>query len=76
MESASLISDSDGNEIDEARPVACGSPWGCIIMEQDSYDSGFSKWIDYSKYTLNKVANAGGKVLFDLSNISNINDEL
>ncbi len=48
----------------------------CIIMEQDSYDSGFSKWIDYSKYTLNKVANAGGKVLFDLSNISNINDEL
>ncbi|MBR4247860.1 MAG: hypothetical protein IKQ13_12800 [Treponema sp.] len=45
-------------------------------MEQDSYDSGFSKWIDYSKYILNKVANAGGKVLFDLSNISNINDEL
>ena len=40
------------------------------------YDSGFSKWIDYSKYTLNKVANAGGKVLFDLSNISNINDAL
>ncbi|MBQ2356190.1 MAG: hypothetical protein II397_10285, partial [Treponema sp.] len=35
LESASLISDSDGNEMDEARPVACGSPWGCIIMEQD-----------------------------------------
>lgn len=39
-------------------------------------ENGFSSWIDFSKATLDRVAAAGGKILFDLTNVSDLQNVL
>lgn len=36
----------------------------------------FSSWIDFPKATLDRVAAAGGKILFDLTNVSDLQNVL